>query len=199
LPRGEPGSGAGQRPPELIDRSFYGLYTDPSKPPAIGDLAVLEQGLSPVGGTSMALNAASLLSSFADIKNGFSGASRDGMGTFQLAGMSSLLSNPKPGSTRERLWPQFEWWPDAPMCQQSSLRFHPSSSINPHTLYQFCAVDARSAGRAPESTRRSLLRMWSGTARAFRRWMLPTVERGPPGHGSVWTSVCSLARAGFEA
>src|SRR3954471_20982639 len=56
LPLGGPGSGPLPGGRKLIDRSFYGVYTDPSKPPVIGDLAVLAEGLSLVGGVTLALN-----------------------------------------------------------------------------------------------------------------------------------------------
>jgi hypothetical protein len=59
------------------------VYTDPSKPPAIGDLAVLEQGLSPVGGVTMALNAASLLSPIAARQMGSAALRDDGIGAIR--------------------------------------------------------------------------------------------------------------------
>ena len=40
----EPAFGRGGKPLELIDSSLYGVYTDPSKPPVIGDLAGVQQG-----------------------------------------------------------------------------------------------------------------------------------------------------------
>jgi hypothetical protein len=41
LPPRERGFGRPKQAPNLIDSSFFGVYTDPSKPPVIGDLAGL--------------------------------------------------------------------------------------------------------------------------------------------------------------
>jgi len=54
----EPGFGQLRQARQLIDSSFFRVYTDPSKPPVIGDLAGLQTGLArsvalslPRGGT----------------------------------------------------------------------------------------------------------------------------------------------------
>jgi len=113
--------------------------------------------------------------------------------------MGWLLSNPQLGLPPGRLWPELQWWPDAPARCNASLKFHPSLPSDFPFTYQSCASGIRSPAGATESTRRTLVPSWSRTARAFRRWMLPTVERGPPGHGSVWTSVCRSPGPALEA
>ena len=180
-----PGSGGLRRAPKLIDRSFYGVYTDPSKPPVIGDLAGFEEGLSPVGGVTMALNAASQLQSFRCHTPGFSGMLRDGMGLFRFAGMSAVAVDPHRGGSG-RLWPELMWWPEPWPHQPSRLYRRPSLSSSLQPIQQLRVTGSRVVGHALESIRRSrLTRSWTAVARAFRRWMLPTVERGPPGHSSV--------------
>jgi hypothetical protein len=48
-------------------------------------------------------------------------------------------------------------------------------------LFQSCAIDPHFADRATKSIQwNSLRRRCSWTTSLLRRWMLPTVERGPP-------------------
>ena len=180
-----PGSGPARRAPKLIDRSFYGVYTDPSKPPVIGDLAVLEEGLSRVGGVTKALNAASQLQSFRCHTHGSSGALRNGMGLFQFVRLNGVVGNPWRGGPG-RLWPELMWWPEPSPSPHSRFIPHPALSSSIQLMHQLRATSSGLLGGASESIRRTpLARRWTATASAFRRWMLPTVERGPPGHSSV--------------
>jgi hypothetical protein len=101
-----------------------------------------------------------------------------------------------PGSGRpmQMLDPEFvgtEWWSNALWQWRPSL--HPPRS--PRHLsrfpaypshYQLRAAIRRSAGRALKSIPRTLLNgRRSSAPSASHRWMLPTVERGPPVHISV--------------
>ena len=104
------------------------------------------------------------------------------MGLFQLAHMSDVVANPQRSGTG-RLWPELMWWPPLSPSQHFSSRYSPSLSFSPQFLHQLRATSSRLLVRASESTRwASLVHRWA--ARALRRWMLPTVERGPPGHAA---------------
>ena len=107
------------------------------------------------------------------------------MGLFQFIGVSSWSSNLQRGTAPGRLWPELKWCLDGPAAQQHRLNFHPFLTLHSQFFYQLCATDSRLSDRAPESIRQNLLRRtWGRIATAFRRWMLPTVERGPPGHAA---------------
>jgi hypothetical protein len=64
---------------------------------------------------------------------------------------------------------------------QTSPTLHsPSQSIVPHRAASLSSNRATGSIRPTRFTR-----IYAGTARVFRRWMLPTVERGPPVLNSV--------------
>jgi hypothetical protein len=107
------------------------------------------------------------------------------MGLFQFIGMTSWSSNPQRGTAPGRLWPELKWWPDGAPAQQPRLNSHLSLPLHSHLSHQPCAAGSRFSDRAPQSIRQNLLRRtWCWTVSSFRRWMLPTVERGPPGHAA---------------
>jgi len=105
------------------------------------------------------------------------------MELFLSPDMSWPNLDPQRGIPRERLWPDPLWWPIASQ-QQHSTSF-PSLSFRLPFLHQLRATSLRAPDRAPESIRQTpLRRIWYRTASVFRRWMPPTVERGPPGHAA---------------
>ncbi len=106
------------------------------------------------------------------------------MGSLRCAGTTPLVFNPWLVGSPGNGWPNHLW-------QRCTWRMHQRQSI--HHLPLFSAFTSlspiratlRSFDRASESIQwRPLLRAGAG-ARALRRWMLPTVERGPPVHISV--------------
>lgn len=104
------------------------------------------------------------------------------MGLFHIAGrLVQLLDSELVGT---------EWWPDMLCPRHPSLSFRRSPRLSHfpayQTPYQLRATIRRSPGRALRSIQRaSLDGRRSQAASAARRWMLPTVERGPPVHFSV--------------
>ena len=107
------------------------------------------------------------------------------MGLFRVTGRLGQVLDPGLTGTE---W----WWPNA--LWHRSFRIQPRRSSRPHpgspayqSLYQqLRAASRRSPGRALRSIQRaSLDGSRSPAASARRRWMLPTVERGPPVHLSV--------------
>jgi hypothetical protein len=103
------------------------------------------------------------------------------MGLFELADVNSLVFDPEWGVAPARLWPKLKWWPTRPLSRQSRSAC-PSLSSSLQFLYPR-ATTTYTAGRASESIRR--LPLARRVASGYRRWMPPTVERGPPGHSSV--------------
>ncbi len=105
------------------------------------------------------------------------------MELFHCADMSWPNLDPQRGVARERLWPDPLWWRIASRQQLSPS--YPSLSFRLQFLHQLRATSPRVPDRAPESIQQTpLRRIWYRTASVFRRWMLPTVERGPPGHAA---------------
>ena len=105
------------------------------------------------------------------------------MELFHSPDMSWPNHDPQRSITRERLWPDPLWWRIASRQQHSTS--YPSVSFRQQFLHQLRATSPCVPDRAPESIRQtSLRRIWYRTASGFRRWMLPTVERGPPGHAA---------------
>jgi hypothetical protein len=82
-------------------------------------------------------------------------------------------------------WPNVLWRnsPATPSCRPlRSLSRFPSH----HSRFQLRAATRRFPGRALKSIQRTLLKDCRfPVASTSRRWMLPTVERGPPVHFSV--------------
>lgn len=105
------------------------------------------------------------------------------MELFHSPDMSWPNLNPQRGIARERPGPDLMWWRTASRHQHSTS--FPSLSFRLQFLHQLRATSSRVPDRASESIRQTpLRRIWCRTASGFRRWMLPTVERGPPGHAA---------------
>ena len=108
------------------------------------------------------------------------------MGFFPLAGtISSMLDWLRMSAVRSRwpevLWPRYFQYFRPCVSSDTPPRFSPSRTQNQHR-----ATNGHLAARAFESIRRNALeRRHSSTASVLRRWMPPTVERGPPVHISV--------------
>ena len=104
------------------------------------------------------------------------------MELFDSPDMSWPNLNSHRGIARERPWPDPLWWRTA---RQQHSTSYPPLSFRLQFLHQLRATWPRVPDRAPESIRQTpLRRIWYRTASGFRRWMLPTVERGPPGHAA---------------
>ena len=105
------------------------------------------------------------------------------MELFHCADMSWSNLNPQRGIAREKPWLDPVWWRRPG--RQQHFTSHPSLSFRLHFLHQLRATSPHVPDRAPESIRLTpLRRIWCRAATGFRRWMLPTVERGPPGHAA---------------
>ena len=119
------------------------------------------------------------------------------MGSFPFAGTISSMLNPSHVNAACGRWPEVFW-------RRSALAMHHCRSVPALQLSVFFrlthlrslshprASTPRPAGRAAGWGERTLLphRRTSATA-ALRRWMLPTVERGPPAFGPVQVAACS--------
>jgi hypothetical protein len=124
---------------------------------------------------------------------------RDVMGSFRFAGINSLVLNPgHVGSANRNRWPEVPWRRcTSPACPSQILRSpylfpaSPSSSPSPPR-----ATSRHTPDRASESIQRTSLTRTSGTTSILRRWMLPTVERGPPVALAFERRSRSPARAG---
>lgn len=156
---------------KLIDSSFLRVYTHPSKPAGIGDLAWV---------------AASPITVPYSHTKGSAGPLRHLMGFFPFAGIISSLLNPLRMGAARCGWPEVLWR------RHSSSRHQRQSLVNtcpfpaPRLLFQSRATSLRSPERGSQSIQRaSLARSRFSTASALRRWMLPTLERGPPVHIGV--------------
>ncbi len=102
---------------------------------------------------------------------------------FPLAAtISSMLNLPRAIAKRSR-WPEVPWWGGA-WYRYHDQRNTSDNPSRPSTLRPFSptrAIDHLFPDRASESIQRiSLMGKGSRTGTALRRWMLPTVERGPP-------------------
>jgi hypothetical protein len=101
------------------------------------------------------------------------------MGLFPLAGTISSMNPLRMSAARSR-WPEFLWRRYSSYIQEccsSNLPLRLTTS----RPYQSPRATTESADRASESIRLTALeRRRSRTASALHRWMLPTVERGPP-------------------
>jgi hypothetical protein len=105
------------------------------------------------------------------------------MGLFPFATSTwSMLNPPRAGAKRSR-WPEIPWRLRAwqPHSYQISPSDNPSRPTPLRPLSQARAIAHLFADRASESIQRiSLVRKRSRTGTTVRRWMPPTVERGPP-------------------
>lgn len=109
----------------------------------------------------------------------------DVMGMFPLAGTISLMLHPLRISAARSRWPEVLWRRYSTHIQEcSSFDLPLRLTISRPPFPSRATTD--SADRASESIQRIVLgRRRSSTANVLRRWMLPTVERGPPVHISV--------------
>ena len=110
----------------------------------------------------------------------FSDALRDLMGLSRFRIHSTL--HPLPAAIVRSLWPGVPW--RQPMTPQHDHTPADLSLLLPTNrfLYQSCAIAQHAPDRATESIQRGpLRRSYSSAVATLRRWMLPTVERGPPG------------------
>jgi hypothetical protein len=105
------------------------------------------------------------------------------MGLFPFAATISSILKPLRASGMRSRWPEIPWRGCAWYTYQHQSKtsddpFRPSS-LRP--LSPARAINSLSFDRAYQSIQRtSLTRRQSRTGTALRRWMLPTVERGPP-------------------
>jgi hypothetical protein len=103
------------------------------------------------------------------------------MGRFQFRNIGSMLHSPHVPSPW-RQWLGVLWRDPDPALHPSEL----SRFASPYQTFRFssqsCAINLPLSDRANQSIQRvSLARTCFSAASALRRWMLPTVERGPPG------------------
>ena len=184
--------------PKLIDSSFFRVYTDPSKPPGIGDLEDLSMG--PAGPIARMLlsreevkivEAAGLLVCWLPNCSPLTGTQqvqrplRHVMGLFPLAGTISSMLHPLRIGAARSYWPAVLWRRCSAYTQQNHSSELPSrlTTLKPSSPSR---ATTDTVQRASESIQRTALERTCGsTASVLRRWMLPTVERGPPVQISV--------------
>jgi hypothetical protein len=108
------------------------------------------------------------------------------MGLFPLAGAISLMLHPlRIGAARSR-WPEVLWRRYSSHTQECDSSYLPLRLTTSRPPFPATRANTDSGDRATESIQRTALaRRRSTTTRVLRRWMLPTVERGPPVHISV--------------
>jgi hypothetical protein len=184
-------------PWKLIDSSFFRVYTDPSKPPVIGDLDIsrwarpgpvvmtLRPREAPDISGRLPLLVCCLI--YSQPLTGTQQVQRppeDVMGLFPLAGTISSMHPLRISAARSR-WPEVLWRRYSSHIQECCSSNLPLRlTISRPSPSPRATTD--SADRASESIRRTALeRRRSRTASALHRWMLPTVERGPPVPNSV--------------
>jgi hypothetical protein len=103
------------------------------------------------------------------------------MGLFPLAATISSMLNPLRAIATRSRWPEAPWRPSDSYMHQRTLPHGPSRSAAPRSLFQSRAITSQSLHRASQSIQRdSFRRKCSQAGTTLRRWMLPTVERGPP-------------------
>jgi hypothetical protein len=111
---------------------------------------------------------------------------RDVMGSFPLAAIMSSMLNPLRNCVARSRWPEVLWRRSPSSLHWCSSFDDPPRLLTPRPLFHFRATKLHSPDRASQSIQQALLaRRRSRTASMLRRWMLPTVERGPPVHFSV--------------
>ena len=103
------------------------------------------------------------------------------MGLFRIRGTNSML-DPLCRATMHNRWLDVRWRGPTPSLRQSKPPDSASLHKTNRFLFQPRAINPHSPDRAIQSIQRALLRRRpSSSTSAPRRWMLPTVERGPPG------------------
>jgi hypothetical protein len=111
---------------------------------------------------------------------------RDVMGLFPLAAIMSSMLNPLRNCVARGRWPQVLWRRCPSSLHWCSTLDDPPRLPTPRPLFHFRATQLHSPDRASQSIQQALLaRRRARTASLLCRWMLPTVERGPPVHFSV--------------
>ena len=118
------------------------------------------------------------------------------MRSLRCAGTMPLVLNPWIVGLPRNGWPNLLWRRCTSRMYQGQSIHHPSQPTAFSSLSQIRAM-LRFPYRATQSIQwRPLVRAGVGGARALRRWMLPTVERGPPCTSAFERRSRSLARAG---
>jgi hypothetical protein len=108
------------------------------------------------------------------------------MGLFPLAATMSSILNPLRQYVARGRWPEVLWRRRASSMHQCSPIDNSPQLVATWPLPQSRATTIHLSDRAPLSIQRAALTdRRSRIAAALRRWMLPTVERGPPVHISV--------------
>jgi hypothetical protein len=103
------------------------------------------------------------------------------MGLFPFAATISSMLNPLRAMVTRSRWPEVPWRPGYSYEDLRRSPTNPPRAIPSRLLTQARAIESSVPDRASESIQRSSLsRRHSRTGSALRRWMLPTVERGPP-------------------
>ena len=118
--------------------------------------------------------------------NGSPASLRDEMGLFPLAVTPSPIRPSPHFRTARYCWPNLLWRHYAANIRQhmngnGPLQSAPSRPATSRPQSQFRAIFRQSAHRASQCIQLApLSRRRSSTATTLRRWMRPTVERGPP-------------------
>ena len=108
------------------------------------------------------------------------------MGFFPFAGIISSLLNPLRMSAARCRWSEVLWRRHTSCSHQRKDLVVTSRFPTPQPHFQSRATSLRSPDRASQSIQRaSLSRSRFSAATELHRWMLPTVERGPPVHVRV--------------
>jgi hypothetical protein len=107
------------------------------------------------------------------------------MGLFPLAATLSSMRPAPHLRTARHWWPSPIWRRCGSNMQcrigNPPLQLDPFRPTTSRLQSQFPAISRQAAGRAPQRIQRAPLSgRRSSTAAPLRRWMLPTVERGPP-------------------
>jgi hypothetical protein len=103
------------------------------------------------------------------------------MGLSRFRSIQSTFT-PLPATIARSVWPDVPWrQPMTPLRDYTPSELSLLSPTN-RSLFHLCAITQHVPDRATKSILRSLLRRsYSSAVGTLRRWMLPTVERGPPG------------------
>jgi hypothetical protein len=198
----EPESGGRNWPARAIDSSFCTMYTGPSKPPAVGDLADVreragrsrssrDRDRGPPGGITKNLQAVlqgrppPQLQFITDIQCGSAATLRGEMGLLPFASTVGTMSISSPSTTHP--WQWHGKWRNGMACWCGSCS--PSSSLSPfgRTTHPNHIASCLSTARCPEAVARpadirgSVSRRTSGrTLSRSERGDHAVAERGPP-------------------